>query len=298
MSSIGSKYTKIILVASGKKRFWRKSGSKFAAVINNRKVQNPYIKDIYTNSYNIVNYTIDQTFVYEISPKDGTNLNQTILYLHGGAFVNEISDFHYNFILKIIDKLKCKFIIPIYRLAPMYTAKDTYKSLSNIYNRYNNENLIIMGDSAGATLALGLAMKLKEEKLELPKKLILISPFLDGLMTNENIKNIEWRDPFLSTPGLITAAQMFAGDLLVKNYLISPLYGDLSGLPPIVVITGTSDILNPDAKLFNEKMIKLNKEIKYFEFKNAVHDFPLFYGKEAKDAIKIICNEIEKEETM
>ena len=137
--------------------------------------------------------------VFTISKK-GTEKNNTsnyILYFHGGSYVAEATDNHWTFLENIVRDTGYTVIMPDYPLTPKYNYKDVYNMVEPLYKelikKIGNDNVIIMGDSAGGGLALGLYEKIANQNIELPTKTILISPWLDVRLENENIKEIEKR---------------------------------------------------------------------------------------------------------
>lgn len=107
-----------------------------------------------------------------------------------------------------------------------------------------------MGDSAGGGLSLALAEYFRMEGIRLPDELVLISPWVDTVMENEEIKAYEPKDPFLCVSSLRVCARHWAGDLDVHDWRISPIYGDMKGIHNVTVFTGTSEIFYPDITKF------------------------------------------------
>ena len=94
-----------------------------------------------------------------------------------------------------------------------------------------------MGDSAGGGLALGLAEALRDEGDTLPEELILISPWVDLTMSNPDMKDYVKHDPMLGIDGLRRMGEVWANGLELTDPKVSPIFGDLSGLPPVTIIT-------------------------------------------------------------
>lgn len=105
----------------------------------------------------------------------------------------------------------------------------------------------------------------------LPKSTILISPWLDVSMTNEKINEIQKYDKNLNKEKLLAAGIVYARGTDTKNYLVSPIYGDLSNLKNITILTGTYDILNPDVHLLIDKAKDVNVKINIKEYEKATH---------------------------
>lgn len=229
----------------------------------------------FKNIANIKENFIDDRKIYEIENKTEINKEATIIYLHGGAYIGGITRRHLNVIYKFLNDTRMKIVLPDYPLAPKYTFDNVFDFLEKLCEEYKNEkNIIFMGDSAGGALALALSQKLGIENKKQPKKIILISPWLDITLKNEKIPEIEKMDKVLNTTVLKFAADKYCGEVAQENYLVSPINGPIDKINNIVIFTGTADILNPDAHILKEKFEQVeNIKFKFFEKENAVHNW-------------------------
>lgn len=213
--------------------------------------------------------------VFVVTPKEGEISNARILYFHGGSYMAEMSEAHWNFIKKLIIDTKAKVIIPDYPLTPKYTYKDVYNMVEPLYKevvqKVDSKDLIVMGDSAGGGLALGLLEKVSGENMAMPKKTILISPWLDVRLENPKIDEVQKEDKELNKDALKVAGIAYAGDDGINSYLVNPIDGDLSKLQNITIFTGTSDILNPDVHVLEEKAKEQGIDIDIKEYSGAGH---------------------------
>lgn len=213
--------------------------------------------------------------IFIITPKKGASTDLNILYFHGGSYVAEASENHWKFIEKTVENTGATLIMPDYPLTPKYNYKDVFEMVEPLYNEItknvDTSNLVVVGDSAGGGLALGLEQKLVEEGIELPQKTILISPWLDVRMNNENINEIQKIDKELDKEKLILAGIAYAGEDGMESYLVNPIEGNLIGLKNIVIMIGTEDILNPDVKIFEQKARKAKSYITVKEYQGAPH---------------------------
>ncbi len=230
--------------------------------------------------------------VFEIFPQNDVS-DICIFYLHGGAYVHNISKEHWQFIAKLIDKTTATVVVPDYPLVPKSTATKSFLMVQQAYmellKKTSSEKIILMGDSAGGGFALALAQQLKKEQIPLPKQIILLSPFLDVTMTNPEIKTIEGKDPWLSIEGTQIAGKYWSGDMDTKNPLISPIYGTMNGLPQISVFIGGNDILLADNRKLKRIMEENHLPFNYFEYPSMFHVWVLVTKlKEAKAALNQI----------
>lgn len=252
------------------------------------------IVEEFKNKANIKEIIMDDRKIYEIENKIDVNRSATIVYLHGGAYIGGITRRHLNVLYKFLNDTKMKIVLPDYPLAPKYTFKEVFDFLEKIYEEYRHEeNIIFMGDSAGGALALALAQKLGEENKKQPRKMILISPWLDITLKNEKIPDLEKNDKVLNRKVLKFAADKYCGELEQENYLVSPLNGPIDKINNIAIFTGTTDILNPDAHLFKEKIEQSqNIKFKFFEKENVGHNWIFEDLENSKEDYEKIVEEI------
>lgn len=210
--------------------------------------------------------------VFIITPKE-QKTNLTILYLHGGSYIAEATEQHWEFLQNISKDLSATVIMPDYPLAPKHNYKDVFDFLEPLYNKITEKidlnNLIMMGDSAGGGMLLALEEKLSQEEINIPNKTILISPWLDTRLENPKISEFQDKDRQLNKDALKLAGVAYSSGN--DNYLVNPIDGDLSKLENITIFIGTNDILNPDVYLLQEKAKEQGIEIKIKEYENASH---------------------------
>jgi acetyl esterase/lipase len=224
---------------------------------------------------------VDGRKVWTLSPKDGAG-EAVILFLHGGAYHANITKMHWRFIGQILARTKAEAIVPDYPLAPGSTCADACRFLDKVYaslvSDHPGKAVVLMGDSAGGGLALGLAMKIREEGLKQPEQIILFCPWLDASMTNAGLPQLARRDKILSIQGLKIAGKKYAGDLPLTDYRLSPIYGDLYGLGRVTVFTGTHEILLADARTLKQRLERQQADFSYHEYPGMFHDWMLVPG--------------------
>ena len=240
---------------------------------------------------------VDGMQVFVWNEKRDAN-QKVILFLHGGAYVLQPSMMHFTMVNKIAQGIDAKVVFPIYPKAPKHQYRETYEKLEKLYRGLLEENtnpnsIIIMGDSAGGGLSLGFAIYLKELLLPQPKELVLFSPWVDIATDNPDIALHEPFDPFLKQSGIQEVAKFLAGEEL-KQPLVSPLFGDLSGLGRISIYIGTHDILYPDNRLLHEKLLKEGITHRYIEREKMNHVYVLLPIKEAREDIQELIEELKK----
>lgn len=246
--------------------------------------------------YEVETHNILGRAVYILNPPNKES-KPTIFFLHGGAYMANTLPIHWKFLDNIINKTDVTVILPDYPLAPDKNWSDAYEFMDLLQSQLLNhrEDIIYMGDSAGAGLALSWSMMLRDRFQELPAKLILLSPWVDISMTNNSIPKIENEDPYLSQNALTVAGRYWTDGLDVNDWRVSPLYGELQDLPNIYIFTGTSDILNPDARLLYSKVLENSGNIELYEYKNMIHDWMFFSMPESEKCINQITTLIKSE---
>lgn len=273
--------------------------TKYKTFIYNEKAYDKYIENVGIKSnlkYSLpkIKYkcTIEEysysNMQYFIINKN--NSNKKIFYLHGGSYISSPLIFHWIFLDELAKNNNIEIIVPIYPSAPKYNYKESYEKVLGLYNdlfSINNE-ITIMGDSAGGGYSLGLSIKIKETKSIKPKNIILMSPWLDITMNNRKINKYEKLDPFLSKQALIKAGKLWSGGDNRYKYMLSPIYGNLRNIGKIIVFIGTHELLLPDARRLNKILKKYNIDHEYYEYRNLNHVFPLYPIPEAKKVKKII----------
>jgi acetyl esterase/lipase len=230
--------------------------------------------------------------VHSITPKTGVR-GPTVLFLHGGSYVVNATRLHWRFLAGLAERSGCRIVAPDYPLAPEHGFADAYVMILRLYRELlsenNCQNLILMGDSAGGGLAMGLSMMIRDEKIPPPAALILLSPWLDVTMSNPYIEGIDPNDPFLNIKALIRAGASWAKGANPRKPLISPIYGKFADLPPMHLFIGTKDVLAADCRRLRGFCMAAKARLAYYEFENMVHDWMLLDFKEARMAARQIA---------
>ena len=213
--------------------------------------------------------------IFTLTPKIKNEKEKYILYFHGGSYIAETSEEHWNFLENLVKDTGYTVILPDYPLAPKYTYEDVFTMIKPLYKeiieRISPEDLIMMGDSAGGGMALALEENLSEENEKLPSKLILISPWLDTRMENSKIDEVQKNDKELNKEALKLAGIAYKGKNGKDTYLVNPIDGPLDKLKNVTIYTGTYDILNPDVEILVQKAKEKNVNIDVKEYEECGH---------------------------
>ena len=200
------------------------------------------------------------------------------VYLHGGAYIAGIAPQHWALIGRLADA-GVRVEVPLYGLAPQHTYRDAYPFVSAVHRELAREappgGLVLVGDSAGGGLALGLAQELLAAGERGPDRLVLLSPWLDLTLGHPQLPEYERRDPWLARPGLVEAGRAWAGGDDPTAARLSPGNGPMAGLPPTSVLVGTREIGYPDAVDFAKAASAGGVQVELTVAEGAVHVYPL-----------------------
>ncbi len=173
----------------------------------------------------------------------------TLIYLHGGGFLIG-SPRAFRYVSKGFARAGFDVFTPAYRLAPDHVFP---AALDDVFDAYRAllaarpGPVVVAGDSAGGGLALSLMLKARDAGLPLPKAAALFSPWVDLAATGASIRENEEKDALFTRRLIQLGARATLGRTSAKNPLASPLYADLSGLPPLLVHAGADEALRDDA---------------------------------------------------
>lgn len=214
---------------------------------------------------------------------------RTIIFIHGGAYVGEINYQHFFFCYLLARKLNAYVLAPVYPLAPKHSCNETFDLIRDLYNEYSNDNIILMGDSAGGGFVLSFCQHLNRVNLSQPDNVVVFSPWVDVSMDNDYDSK---SDPILGEVGLRQIGKSWAGDLDTKNYKVSPLYGDNTNFPRTLIFVGDNEIFYKDVLKYAENLERDNVDYRLIVGEGLFHIYPLFPMPETRTAFKEIKHEI------
>lgn len=181
-----------------------------------------------------------------------------ILYLHGGGYTCGDIEYAKGFASTLASECGVRVFCAAYRLAPetrypgaLDDAEESYRYL--LSKGFDANQICLCGESAGGGLIYALCLRLKAKSLPLPCGIIAISPWVDLTATSESYEYNRENDPSLSEELLKFYADCYTDD--VRNPEVSPLFGELEGLPESLIFAGGDEILLDDAKNMHEKLI-------------------------------------------
>lgn len=170
-----------------------------------------------------------------------------LVYAYGGGFVSG-STHEDQIIAAPLSKFSAARVVMVeYALAPECPYPAAREAMRRVYQAlaaaHGAKRLVVGGESAGGNLALGLLQQLRDDGLEQPRCAVLLSPWCDLSNQGDSHAFNEGRDPSLNNAWVDIASAWYAADTAVDDPGVSPLCGDLQGLPPIMITSATRDLL-------------------------------------------------------
>jgi len=215
----------------------------------------------------------------------------TLLYLHGGGYF-ACSAFTHRSITAAYAVRGLRVFAPNYRLAPEHPFPAAVDDALAVYRGLLEsgiapEAFAIGGDSAGGGLALAALLAAKEAGLPMPACALLFSPWTDLAGTGASLQTNRQRDALLVSDKLHEGAQVYLNGTDAKNPLASPLYGDLAGLPPMLIQVGDTEILLDDSTRLADaaRAAGITVDFKIWENMPHVWQVSQFFLPEARAAL-------------
>ncbi len=178
--------------------------------------------------------------------------DEVILYFHGGAYVMGSCDAYRAMASRLALATRRRVLLFEYRLAPENPFPAAFDDAIWIFNWLQKEGhasskIAFAGDSSGGGLALATALHLRDQGILLPRAIVCISPWVDLSLSEESIRTRRREEAVVEVETLREAARQYAGKNRLQAPLISPLYADLSGLPPLLIHVGEHEIFHDEA---------------------------------------------------
>ena len=192
-----------------------------------------------------------------LTPLDASH-EQVILYLHGGGYVTGSIETYRMMCGLLANYTGVKVLIPNYRLAPENPYPAALDDALKVYRwlleqGYSSANIIVAGDSAGGGLSLAAVLALRDKNESLPAAVVCLSPWADLTLKNETHTTKAEAEAVLRTDVLREWALCYTDETNLDNPLVSPIYADFHGFPPLLIQVGSDEILLGDSILLAEK---------------------------------------------
>ncbi|GAA4132410.1 alpha/beta hydrolase [Actinomadura keratinilytica] len=208
---------------------------------------------------------------------------RVVLHLHGGAYFFGSPRLYRPFSWRLSAATGRPVLALDYRLAPRHTPADALEDALTAYDfllgrGYRAQDVVVAGDSAGGHLTLALLLELKSRGTPLPAAAVCLSPWVD-LCCEADSHRLNRRTEYLLPAGkLARLGRLYCRGKDGDDPVFAPLRGDLSGLPPLMVMASGSEILRDDARGVAERARAAGVHAVYQEWDGQAHVFPLFAG--------------------
>lgn len=205
-----------------------------------------------------------------------------VLYLHGGGYCLGSPNSHIGMVARLAKRAGAVAILPDYRLAPEHPYPAAIDDCVRVYRALLDEiepsTLAIAGDSAGGGAALSTLCRLRDGGDPLPAAAYLLSPWTDLTGSGGSTATKAEVDPMLQPPFLREGAAMYAGGMPLDDPGLSPLFADLTGLPPTLIQTGSDEILLDDTTRLAERLEQVGVDTTVEIADGLWHVYPAFAG--------------------
>ena len=280
------------LLAGGDKRLFSSEAAMEKYLLSLRGNQPPYvIADTLTVDNRLRSERMGCANVYTFSPR-WISCKKRVIYFCGGAFLHEPTERHIKFVDKLAAEARAEISMFCYPKAPTYTYADTYELAARYYSRlaekHGAENIVLMGDGAGGSIALALCAFLKEAGLPMPGAVAAVSPVCDLSLSNPALEEKARLDGVLGIDGLRCAVKKWCGARDPLDKLLNPMDMEVSALPELLLLCGTEELLAPDIRLFAQHVNLRGGKAEVLIYKGMYHAFPLWQLKSSAAAAEYI----------
>ena len=228
--------------------------------------------------------------------------DKIFMFMHGGGYYRGSIASTRATVARISAEAKVRCLSIEYRLAPEYpfpaAIDDTYTAYNWLLKEgVKPKNIIVSGQSAGGGLCLALLLKLKDKNFFQPRGAIALSPWTDLTQSGKTMKINADIDPVISKKYLDRMANLYLAKTPNTTPLASPLYGELSGLPPLLVQVGSAETMLDDSRRFVEKAKEAKVDVQIEVYKDMFHGWHgsahiLKDGEKAIKNIGLFCRHL------
>ena len=218
-----------------------------------------------------------------LESKENANRDKIILQLHGGGYVGAMRN-AYRMFAGLYNEVShgMSVLTPDYRVAPEHPYPAALEDAVCAYEwllaqGWFSEQIIVAGDSAGGGLAMALCHYLINHGRQLPCGIIAMSPWTDLAITGESYTKNREIDPVFGADGggEMLLHSPYIGENDAKNPLISPMYGNFTGFPPMLIQVGTHEMLYDDAASVAKKAKEQGVPVRFTVYEGMFHVFQM-----------------------
>jgi monoterpene epsilon-lactone hydrolase len=202
-----------------------------------------------------------------------------ILHLHGGGFMMGSPRSYRERAKRLSHVCRAEVFVPDYRLAPEHpypaALDDALVAFQYVRALRPGVPIFVTGDSAGGGLGLSLLVRLRDAGAEMPSGAILLSPWTDLTASGSSVEANRRKDLWLTRAHLEQWARYYIANADPSGPELSPLFADLSRLPPLLLLAGEHEVLLDDAVRVGEKASRAGTPARVLVGKGMQHDWPL-----------------------
>lgn len=204
----------------------------------------------------------------------------TLLYMHGGGYVTCSPASHRHVLATLASVTGARVVAPAYRLAPEHPFPAALDDVEACYRALlasgaRPDRLFAGGDSAGGGLALALQLRMRDAGLPLARALLLLSPWVDLSLGLSELEPFSAHD-YLTPRMLVEMAAKYAGSAALDHPLISPVHAELTGLPPMLMLTGAWELFFGQNERFVARARAAGVEVTHVIEPGMLHAYPAF----------------------
>lgn len=229
-----------------------------------------------------------------IRPEQGHDRHRVILYCHGGGYTSGNLGYSRVLASKMAHATGYEVLSFEYRLAPEHpfpsALEDAKKAWDHLMHLgYGARDVVVAGDSAGGNMALVLSMLLRVEGRQLPRCLVLFSPWTDMTASGKSYEEERETDPMLTLGYIEAVRRAYAPEQDYTSPLLSPLFGDFTGFPPVFVQVGSEEILRSDSIRLRDRLVQSGIPCRLEVWSGMWHVFQLFPLKKSAQAMDALA---------
>lgn len=235
-----------------------------------------------------------------------SDASKRLMYVHGGSWMSGTLGGYRAHAGRIAEVTGCSVLNVDYRLAPEHPFPAGLDDCDRVLDwllhnapgqKQPAQSIFVAGDSAGGNLVLALLLKRRDLGKPLPDAAMVLSPATDLTWGSPSIASKAELDPVLRQERLSGVVKAYIQDrAAVEDPYVSPLFGELTGLPPLLLQTGEAEVLLDDSVRFADKAEQAGVPVRLDTWSDMPHVFQMFapYLPEASQALRVIAEFVNR----